>query len=109
MKKLKEKLSHAFAVNEGEALKPEDLEFLQKVVDIIKRRKMEIPAAFFFHMLTPLNFVSSQALIVLEPLLGPFFKQEDYERIVRILSHRQGMQIFVDKLENIRGKNEQGT
>ena len=100
------KFKKAFAVKDAEPLNKEDLEFLDKIIDKIKRRKMSVPAAFFFHMLTPLNFITSQTLVVLEPLLGPFFKDEDYQRVIKILSNREGLKIFVDKLESYKGKNE---
>jgi len=100
------RLKYAFAVKDAEPLNQDDLEFLDKITNKIKRRRMNIPAGFFFHMLTPLNFISSQALVVLEPLLGPFFKEEDYKRVIKILSNREGLKIFVDKLEGINSKNE---
>ena len=100
------KLKHAFAVKDAEELNADDLDFLDKIVKRICKRRMNVPASFFFHILTPLNYISSQAMIALEPLLGPFFKQEDYQRVIKILSNREGLKIFVDKLENYKEQNE---
>ncbi|GAB4313319.1 MAG: hypothetical protein Kow0059_04500 [Candidatus Sumerlaeia bacterium] len=70
---------------------------------------MAVPGAFFFHVLTPLNYVSSQALVVLEPFLGPFVPEEDYRRVVRILANRNGLRLFVSKLESTRENHESGS
>lgn len=106
---LRSRLRHAFAVNDAPALDEGDHAFLERIAGLIRRRGMAVPAAFFFHFCTPLNYVGSQALVVLEPFLGPFIKPEDYERAVRVLSNRDGLRAFVDKLETPRETHEPGT
>lgn len=106
---MRDRLRHAFAVSDGPELSGEDIDFLDRLADKIRRRGMAVPASFFFHHCTPLNYVGSQTLVVLEPFIGPFVKPEDYERIVRILANRDGLRLFVDKLEENRENNEPGT
>ena len=101
-KTLKEKIRHAFAVtNPADALTDEDLRMLDKVASLIVRKRLEAPVIMFLQTVTPLSFLGSQLLLVLEPILGPFFKEEDYKQLVRILEHRDGIDRFICKIEQL--------
>jgi hypothetical protein len=99
---VREKIRHAFAVNNpADALTDDDLRVLDKAAQLIVRRRMEAPVILFLQTLTPISFLGSQALLVLEPVLGAFFKEEDYKQVVRILEHRDGIDRFILKIEHL--------
>jgi len=104
-KRARGKLQHAFAVKQEPLPADGDYTVLDKAARFIVKRRLEVPAIMALQSMTPLNFISSQALVVLEPFLGPFFKQEDYQKIVEILEHRDGIELFIQRIE-LAGKND---
>jgi hypothetical protein len=105
-KNIREKLKHAFAVeSENEPLTAEDTALLEKAAGFIARRRLTLPAVMLLEVLTPLSFLTSQAMIVLEPLLGPFFPRDDYARVIKILSRRDGFGLFMRRIEDLTAKS----
>jgi hypothetical protein len=83
------RLRHAFAIApEGQPLTAEDLALLERVADQVVRRGMATPAALFLESMGPMNFLGSQALHFLTPLLEVVFPQRDIERIACLLERR---------------------
>lgn len=93
------KLKNAFAVKQEPLPVDGDYPVLDKAAQFIVKRHLEAPAILALQSMTPLNFVGSQALIVLQPLIGPFFGEQDYEKLIEILEHRDGLELFVQKIE----------
>src|SRR5918996_2493444 len=86
---LKARLQHAFAIEpEGQPLTPEDLLLLERVADTVIQRGMAAPAMVFLESMGPMNFLGSQALHFLAPLLDVVFPQRDIERVARLLERR---------------------
>jgi len=92
-------LRHAFAVEAPQGLSPEDLALLERVAKAVVQRRMTGPALVCLESLRPLNYVSSQLMIFLEPLVGSFVATRDYERIAQILEHRESLQVLIDQIE----------
>ena len=99
-KTLRQKLEHAFAVKSDNPLTEEELSVLNKTVDFIVRRKMEATVILALQSLSPMNFIGSQILVVLEPFLDPLIHPGDYQKLIRILEDRQGIELFIRKIEN---------
>jgi hypothetical protein len=97
--KIKCQLKHAFVVKQEPLPADGDYTVLDKAARFIVKRRLEAPVIMALQSMTPLNFIGSQALIVIEPFLGPFFKQEDYQKIVEILEHRDGIELFIQRIE----------
>jgi hypothetical protein len=108
-KNLREKIRHAFAVtNPADALTEENMAVLDKAARIIVRKRLEAPVIMFLQTVSPLSFLGSQLLLVLEPIVGPFFKEEDYKKLVRILEHRDGIDRFICKIEHLSKESQHG-
>ncbi|MDI6783897.1 MAG: hypothetical protein QME64_07365, partial [bacterium] len=75
---------------------------IDKAAQFIVNRRLEVPAIMALQSMTPLNFIGSQTLVVLEPFLGPFFSQEDYQKLIEILEHRDGIELFIQRIEKIK-------
>jgi hypothetical protein len=102
-------LRHAFSVKEdAEPLTAADEELLEKAARFVARRRLTAPAVMLLEVLTPLSFLSSQAMIVLEPLLGPFFPRDSYARIIKILSRRDGFNVFIQHIERATAQKPKG-
>lgn len=93
------KLKHAFAVKQEPLPADGDYAVLDKAAQFIVKRRLEAPAIIALQSMTPLNFIGSQALIVLQPFLGPFFAEVDYQKVIEILEHRDGIELFIQRIE----------
>lgn len=105
---LKAKLRHAFAVKDGEGFSPDDLAFMERIADFLCRRHLEAPVILGALSVKPLAFLGSQMLIFLQPLVGQFFNEADYQRLVTILSKREGMETFVNLVERRSAELQKG-
>lgn len=99
-KRLKAGLGHAFAVSlEREAWRPEEIALMEKIAHQLVQRGMAAPAVLFLESLAPLNFLGSQALHALSPLLGVVCDPLELERMAAILEKRESIAVFVEIIE----------
>ena len=92
-------LRHAFAVDTHQALSFEELDLLGRVAGTVVRRRMAGPALLALESLRPLNYVSSQFMVFLQPLVGSFVSTRDYEQLAQILERRESIQVLIDRIE----------
>ena len=89
-----------------EEILPEDVDeeegnrILKKVANEIVSRRLTAPALFFLESCSPLSFVGSQAMIVLEPFIHAIFNLPDYRKFTLMMERREN----VRKLMMIRNK-----
>ena len=60
------------------SLNIEDKDFLTKLAQEVKSRRLTTPAIFFLEMMRPLNFVGSQAMVFFGPIISAFVKTDGY-------------------------------
>lgn len=100
LKRWKAFLLHAFAVApEQEGWLPEEMAFMEGIAERLVRRRMAAPAIIFLESMGPLNFLGSQVLHALNPLLGVVCGQVELERAARILERRDSVAFFIRLLE----------
>ena len=93
-------LRHAFAVRpEQEPFTTEDVALLERVADAIVRRDMATPATLFLESIGPMNFLGSQALHVLTPLIEAVLSVNELTRIVRLLERRDSIPHLMTLIE----------
>ena len=85
-------LRHAFAT-QPEALEfsKEDEQLMARVADAIVKRDMAAPATVFLESMGPMNFLGSQALHFLGPILECAFSVKDVEQVARLLERRDAI------------------
>ena len=94
-------LAHAFSVQDSQqAFSAEDEALLDRVADYLKARRMAAPAILFLESMRPLNFVGSQVMVFLRPILASFFSARDYERLADILERRQSIELLIRRIED---------
>src|SRR5438128_9013916 len=87
--KVRAELSHAFSTKSGaEAFTIEDLALLERVADAVVKRGMTAPATVFLESLGPMNFLGSQALYFLTPIVEWAFQAREVEQVARLLERR---------------------
>jgi hypothetical protein len=82
------KLRGAFATAPAEPLTSADLALLERAADAVVQRGMATPAVLFLESVGPMNFLGSQALHFLTPILDVVFPQRDVERVACLLERR---------------------
>lgn len=85
-------LRHAFATQpESSAFSTEDEELMSRVAAVIVKRDMAAPATVFLESMGPMNFLGSQALHFLAPILECAFSVKDVEHVARLLERRDSI------------------
>ena len=85
---LRSKLQEAFATAPAEPLTSADIALLERAAAAVVQRGMATPAVLFLESVGPMNFLGSQALHFLTPILDVVFPQRDVERIACLLERR---------------------
>jgi hypothetical protein len=99
--KVREELSHAFSTKpEAEVLAPEDLVLLDRVADAVVRRGMTAPATIFLESLGPMNFLGSQALYFLAPIVEWALNAKEIEHVARLLERRDTIPRLITIIES---------
>lgn len=87
--KVRAGLRHAFAVQpENQPLAVEDVQLLERIANVIVNRRMAAPATMFLESMGPMNFLGSQALHFLTPILDCAFNTKEVEQVARLLERR---------------------
>jgi hypothetical protein len=87
--KIRVELTHAFSTKAGaDVFTSEDLELLERVADAVVKRGMTAPATVFLESLGPMNFLGSQALYFMAPIVEWAFNAKEVEQVARLLERR---------------------
>lgn len=82
-------LRHAFATEAASpSLSTEDVELMERIADAIVKRGMAAPATVFLESMGPMNFLGSQALHFLAPIIEFAFSAKEVEQVARVLERR---------------------
>jgi hypothetical protein len=82
-------LRHAFAVQpETQPLCIEDLQLLERIAEVIVKRGMAAPATMFLESMGPMNFLGSQALHFITPIIDCVLSAKEVEQVARLLECR---------------------
>ncbi|MBI4401837.1 MAG: hypothetical protein HY581_09425 [Nitrospirae bacterium] len=101
MNRFRARLRHAFAMEpEGQPLSVEDVALLERVAEAVVARGMAAPAVVFLESMGPMNFLGSQALHFLTPVLEVVFPQPDIERVAHLLERRDTLTRLVAMIES---------
>lgn len=103
----RDKWDHAFAVeDESDVTWDEgERELVQRLAQFVVRRRMSTVALMTLESSRPLNFIGSQALAFLAPLLSLIFKTAEVDRFIHLLEQRRSVDFICDtilELENAR-------
>jgi hypothetical protein len=98
--KVRAELSHAFSTKSGaEVLTIDDLALLERVADAVVKRGMTAPAMVFLESLGPMNFLGSQALYFLTPIVEWAFNAKEVEQVARLLERRDTISRLIAIIE----------
>jgi hypothetical protein len=89
---LRADLRHAFATQpESITFSKADEDLMARVAELIVKRDMGTPATVFLESIGPMNFLGSQALHFLAPILECAFSAKDVTQVARLLERRDSI------------------
>jgi len=88
----------------GEVLTEEEAALLRKMARKIVERRMTAPALLFLESYRPLNYIGSQLMLVLAPLLNIFFTLPEWDKLRIIMERRESVGLFLDMLDDEEGE-----
>ena len=92
---------HAFAtVSDASAFSAEDVTFIERIADALVKRGMGVPAAMVLESMGPMNFLGSQALHALTPILESAFDAKDMQRLACLLERRDTISRLIALIES---------
>jgi hypothetical protein len=98
--RLRHGLRHAFATDASlPPLSETEVALLERVAAAVVARGMAAPAVVFLESLGPMNFLGSQALHVLTPLIDLACDAREVEQIARLLERRDTVARLVTIIE----------
>ncbi len=98
--RVRDELAHAFSIqSEAEAFTVEDLALLERVADSVVKRGMTAPATVFLESLGPMNFLGSQALYFLAPIVEWALNAKEVEQMARLLERRETISRLIAMIE----------
>jgi hypothetical protein len=100
LQQFKATIRHAFALQpEGEPLTAGEQALLEKVADAVVNRRMAGPAVLFLESAGPMNFLGSQALHFLTPILDLACDAPEIEQAARLLERRNAIPRLIELIE----------
>ncbi len=91
---------HAFAVRPAsQPLAIDDVELMERVADVIVKRGMAAPATVFLESMGPMNFLGSQALHFITPIIECAFNVKEVEQVARLLERRETISQLIAIIE----------
>ncbi len=100
VQRLGQSLKKAFAVNaQAGPLSREDELLLDKMATTVVSRGMAGPTVLFLESLGPMNFLGSQALHFLTPILAMVCSTRELEQAARLLERRDALPRLVALIE----------
>ena len=101
LRKLSRGIRHAFSTQPvPPPLSSEDLALMERIADALVARGMGTPAVMFLESMGPMNFLGSQALHFLTPLIECAFEGKDFERVACLLERRDSISRLVALIEH---------
>jgi hypothetical protein len=104
--RLKRTMNHAFAMPPPLDLSDDDRAILDRIADMVVRRRLTAPAIMILELARPLNFVAGQFLHFVGPFATLLLKEPEYKRFAEILEHRQGIDALLNAI-NSRASNDE--
>jgi len=100
LRELRIGLQRAFATqSDSQALSIDDVQLLERMAEAIVKRGMAAPATVFLESMGPMNFLGSQALHFLTPIIECAFNAKEVEQVARLLERRDTLSRLIAVME----------
>jgi hypothetical protein len=82
---------------------------IDKAADMIRKRKLELPAMLFFESHKPLAFVGANTAVTFAPFLVPFLGFDNVNDYSRLFSKRENIEELLNRLDQKEGDGKEGS
>ena len=98
---MKQWFRNAFAVEANAELVVDDESrvIIDKLAYEIVRRRLTTPALLALEMGRPLNYIGSQAMVFMQPIVSVLFDTDGYEAFARFMEQRKSVDYLCDRIE----------
>jgi len=90
---------HMPTQKEEEVDTSEDKEIMEWAAKQVVSRQLTVPAIIFFESVKPLNFIASQALIAISPMVMSIFQGKRYKQFTNMLERRGNIELLIQAIE----------
>ena len=89
-------------------LSPEEAGLCRRFARGVVERRLSAAAIFFLESMRPMNFVASQGMAFLSPLVNLIFAAESWDQVQSLLEKREALPYIVDLIDYLeyRGLDE---
>jgi len=96
-------LKHAFAIEPPGPAEPdpEQRDLIDRVCREIVKRRLTTPALAFLEMSQPLNYMSSQLLHFLSPLISAVSNSQGHRRLAEFLEQRGSIEFICNQINTL--------
>lgn len=98
LKRIGAEIRHAFTTEDPQ-FTSEEIAILEKVATEVNKRRMSHAAILFLESVRPLNFIGSQLMVALKPLLDIFVNTSEYEKIIKTIEKRGSISQLIELIE----------
>lgn len=99
-RQLRKGFHHAFSTQPvKQDFTAEELDFMERIADALVQRGMGTPATMFLESMGPMNFLGSQALHMMTPIIECALDGKEIERVARLLERRETISRLVALIE----------
>ncbi|GAB4538531.1 MAG: hypothetical protein Kow0063_26430 [Anaerolineae bacterium] len=80
--------------------------FIDQIARLVRRWGLVTPAIAFLEANKPLSFVSSQALLMLQPITDLFVARELSTGLAELLADRKRLELLLARLERVEAEEK---
>lgn len=95
------KLKYAFSVEDetSSTFPDEEMQLLNKVANIIVKKRLAAAAVIFLESVRPLNFLGSQAMVFFQPIVSFVISTKELDLFAKILEKRKSIPLLIELIE----------
>lgn len=103
LKRFSDGFKRAFSLTSGEgSIDEEDILLLERIAAQVVKRRMTEPVILLAESCGPINFIGSQVIHFLRPILDLACNTKEIEKLAIILEKGESLSVFVKILERMR-------
>jgi len=91
-------------VSPDEINEKEKNDIIKKLAQGIVNRRLTAPSIMFLESIKPMNYIGSQLMIFLEPVILSIFNVTNYRKIALILEERDTIEKILFEIENFENE-----
>jgi hypothetical protein len=110
MKRLREILTNAFAVDPAGPAEPTDAErpIVDRLCQEVVKRRMTAPALLALECSKPMNYLGSQAMHFFQPMASVLVSPKHWDSFAAFLERRGSLEHLARRIEDLEREREEG-